>query len=764
MSDGFALWLTGLSGAGKSTIARGLAAALRARGRRAEVLDGDAVREHLSQGLGFSRADRDTNVRRIVFVADLLARNGVVPIVAAISPYREARDAARAQIGAFVEVYVRCALDTVVQRDVKGLYARAVRGEIAQFTGVSDPYEEPLVPEVVVDTDREAVDESVARILAGVEQLGYLAPAEDRAAGGRLAADEIASLARRFVDAAPQDVLRWALATFPRERLAIGTSFQADGIAILDMAWRIDPRVRAFTIDTGRLPPETYALIEEVRARYGIEVEVYWPEPGDVERLVRAHGPNLFYQSVPLRLACCEVRKVRPAQRVLRGLDAWITGLRRDQWRTRAAIEVVEADAEHGGIVKVNPLAHWTEAQVWDYVRAHDVPVHPLYALGYTSIGCAPCTRPVAAGEDARGALVVGDKYAQGVRDALHDRASRGAARPGGGVMSLRADDHGGAAVAERVMLGDGPGANAALGRRRLTHLDALEAEAVFILRETAAECARPVLLFSGGKDSAVLLRLAEKAFRPGRFPFPIMHIDTGHNFPEALAFRDRRVAELGERLIVRTVQDSIDRGRVVEERGPRASRNRLQTTTLLDTITELGFDAAIGGARRDEEKARAKERVFSFRDAFGQWDPRHQRPELWQLYNARVRPGEHVRVFPISNWTEMDVWQYVAREQMDLPSIYYAHERRVFERDGMLLAVGPYVPLLEGEAPFEATVRFRTVGDMTCTGAVRSTARTVPEVIAEVATAQVSERGATRADDRTSDSAMEDRKREGYF
>jgi sulfate adenylyltransferase subunit 2 len=295
-------------------------------------------------------------------------------------------------------------------------------------------------------------------------------------------------------------------------------------------------------------------------------------------------------------------------------------------------------------------------------------------------------------------------------------------------------------------------------------HLTALEAEAIFIMREAAAEFERPVLLFSGGKDSAVLLRIAEKAFRPSRFPCPIMHIDTGHNFPEALTFRDERVAELGERLIVRTVQASIDAGRVVEERGPRASRNRLQTVTLLDAIAEFGFDAAFGGGRRDEEKARAKERVFSFRDEFGQWDPKNQRPELWSLYNGRIRRGEHVRVFPLSNWTEMDVWQYIAREGMALPSIYFAHRRQVFERDRMLLADMGVVQRLPHETPFEAEVRFRTVGDMSCTGAVRSSATTLAEIIAEVAAARVSERGATRADDTFSAAAMEDRKREGYF
>ncbi len=299
---------------------------------------------------------------------------------------------------------------------------------------------------------------------------------------------------------------------------------------------------------------------------------------------------------------------------------------------------------------------------------------------------------------------------------------------------------------------------------RTLTHLDDLEAEAIHIFREVAAELERPVLLFSGGKDSIVLLRLAEKAFRPGKFPFPVMHIDTGHNFPEVLEFRDRRVRELDEHLIVASVQESIDKGRVVEETGPRASRNRLQTTTLLDAIEKHQFDAAIGGARRDEERARAKERIFSFRDDFGQWNPRVQRPELWNVYNARVRKGEHVRAFPISNWTELDVWQYVAREQLELPRIYFAHERQVFRRDGMLYACSDFVERMDGEEPFSASVRFRTVGDMTCTGGVVSDAVTIGEVVDEIAATRVTERGETRADDRFTEAAMEDRKRVGYF
>jgi sulfate adenylyltransferase subunit 2 len=299
---------------------------------------------------------------------------------------------------------------------------------------------------------------------------------------------------------------------------------------------------------------------------------------------------------------------------------------------------------------------------------------------------------------------------------------------------------------------------------RRVPHLRALEAEAIHVMREVAAEPGKPVLLFSGGKDSAVLLRLAEKAFWPAPFPFPVMHVDTGHNFPEVLEYRDRMVERLGARLIVASVQESIDRGRVAEESGPRASRNRLQTVTLLDALEEHGFKAAFGGARRDEERARAKERVFSFRDDFGQWDPKRQRPELWSLYNGNVRPGEHVRVFPLSNWTELDVWQYVATEQMELPLIYFAHRRPVFRRDGMLYAYSPFVELIDGEEPFEESVRFRTVGDMTCTGAVRSDAATLDEVVAEIAATRITERGETRADDRVTEAAMEDRKREGYF
>lgn len=297
-----------------------------------------------------------------------------------------------------------------------------------------------------------------------------------------------------------------------------------------------------------------------------------------------------------------------------------------------------------------------------------------------------------------------------------------------------------------------------------ITTLDVLEAEAVHVIRECAAECARPVLLFSGGKDSIVLAHVARKAFAPAGLPFPLMHVDTGHNFPEVIAYRDQFVADIDERLIVASVEDSIAAGRVQDETGPRASRNRLQTTTLLDAIAEHEFDACFGGARRDEERARAKERFFSHRDMFGQWDPRNQRPEPWSIYNTKLRKGEHFRVFPLSNWTEVDIWSYIEREGLTLPSIYFAHEREVFMRDGLFMAADEVVERLPGEEVFIETVRFRTVGDMTCTGALKSTASTVQDVLVETRASDVSERGASRADDRTSEAAMEDRKRGGYF
>ena len=423
-----------------------------------------------------------------------------------------------------------------------------------------------------------------------------------------------------------------------------------------------------FAIDTHYLFPETYELWREVEQRYNAKVEVFeGPSP---EELTATHGEKVWERKPDLYLA---VAKVEPLARALGGLDCWITGIRRDQSSTRANAPKLGWDAAHE-LWKANPLADWSDDDCWTYIRERGLPYNALHDRGYASVGDTHSTIP-GAGRDGRWAG--SDRTECGLHTTV-----------------IQAPVH-------------------------LSHLDELEAEAIHIMREVAAELERPVLLFSGGKDSIVLLRLAEKAFRPGKFPFPVMHVDTGHNFPEVIEFRDRRVDELGERLIVASVQESIDRGRVVEETGPRASRNQLQTTTLLDAIEQHGFDAAIGGARRDEERARAKERIFSFRDDFGQWNPRAQRPELWNLYNARVRKGEHVRVFPISNWTELDVWQYVARERLELPPIYFAHEREVFRRDGMLYAASEVVERMPDEEPFAATVRFRTVGDMSCTGGV---------------------------------------------
>ena len=506
---------------------------------------------------------------------------------------------------------------------------------------------------------------------------------------------------------------------------------------LLDMLFSVEPKARVFAIDTHYLFPETYELWREVERRYDTKIELF--EGPSADELTATHGEKLWERKPDLYLA---VAKVEPLVRALGDLDCWITGIRRDQSPTRADAPKLGWDAAHE-LWKANPLADWSDDDCWAYIRERGLPVqrvarprllvHRRHALD------APGRRP-------RGPL--GRQRPDRVRAArfpLRSRRSRHLRSLG----RLRRAYAAGLMQQELV---------------HLSHLDELEAEAVHIMRELAAELERPVLLFSGGKDSIVLLRLAEKAFRPGKFPFPVMHVDTGHNFPEVIEYRDRRVAELGETLLVASVQESIDKGRVVEETGPRASRNQLQTTTLLDAIEEHRFDAAIGGARRDEERARAKERIFSFRDDFGQWNPRAQRPELWNLYNARVRRGEHVRVFPISNWTELDVWQYVAREQLELPSIYFAHEREVFKRDGMLYAVSDVVERMEGEDPFSASVRFRTVGDMSCTGAVASDAKTLEQVVTEIAATRITERGETRADDRASEAAMEDRKRVGYF
>jgi sulfate adenylyltransferase subunit 2 len=528
-------------------------------------------------------------------------------------------------------------------------------------------------------------------------------------------------------------------------RTVLLCSFQKEESVLLDELLRLDQgtgrTVRIVTIDTGVLFEETMQTWKEFEERFGVSIEVF-----------DASSPGAPWSGPE---HCCSAAKVAALERALDGAEGWITGIRREQGPTRAGAELIERDAARG-LWKYNPLAYWTDKDIWRRIHERKLPYHPLHDQGYESIGCAPCTRP-GAGREGRWAGM--DKTECGLHEPLAV-ASAAIAEPARSDAQAAPEAHG----AEQASRAGSNGRARPASRPQLSHLRALESEAIHVMREVAAEFERPVMLFSGGKDSIVLLRLAEKAFRPGPFPFPLMHVDTGHNFPEVIEFRDRRVAELGERLVVASVQDSIDKGRVVEQTGPRASRNQLQTVTLLDAIAEHGFDAAFGGARRDEERARAKERIFSFRDDFGQWDPKRQRPELWNLYNGRIKRGENVRVFPISNWTELDVWEYIDSERLEVPSIYFAHQRPVFRRDGMLYAWREGAQLLDGEEVFEETVRYRTVGDMSCTGGVVSSARTLGEVVAEIAATRITERGETRADDRVSEAAMEDRKKAGYF
>ena len=603
-------------------------------------------------------------------------------------------------------------------------------------------------------------DRDAAEALAGLEDFaGVYAttsvtpqPWFRRRAPAAVAGADPAALDRRVAEAL--QVLRRVAARHAPAVFA--SSFGAEDMVAIDLIATHKLPIRIFTLDTGRLPEETHALIDRVRKHYGVPVDVYTPDAGLLQAFVGENGVNAFYDSVEMRKGCCAVRKTEPLQRALVAKGAWITGLRRSQSVTREAIAVEEHDdraraAQIQSAGRMEPrrrldLPPCARRSIQRAARSR-LSVHRLRALH---------TRHRTRRGRPRGPLVVGAARAQGMRAASATGSGRGrrrsAAGHGGGIVTAAALDQ--RAPAPAV---DGvPAADA-------DHLSWLESEAIHILREVAGQCRNPALLFSGGKDSLVLLRLAEKAFRPARFPFPLLHIDTGHNFPEVITCRDHRAAELGEQLIVRLVEDSIASGRVVLK-DSRESRNPHQSVTLLDAIAEFEFDACIGGARRDEEKARAKERIFSFRDAFGQWDPKNQRPELWSLYNARTHPGENVRVFPISNWTELDVWQYIARERLEVPSIYLAHTRPVVRRGTALVPVTELTPPRSGEVVEQVSVRFRTVGDITCTAPVASSAASLEAIIAETAATTITERGATRLDDQTNDASMELRKREGYF
>lgn len=564
--------------------------------------------------------------------------------------------------------------------------------------------------------------------------------------GRRRSAAELEAIALeasvRFADATADDVLAWAAEAFG-DSLAVACSMAGDTV-VPHLAARHRPGVDVLFLQTGYHFPETI----DVRDALPLSAEVTIVEVLPVQSVAEqdaTFGARLHDRDAS---QCCALRKMEPINRELASYEAWVTGLRREDSPLRADTPLVEWDSAHQ-MVKINPIAAWGFDDVLDYAGAHDVPVNLLLTQGYPSIGCAPCTRPVAPGEDPRAGRWAGLAKSE---CGLHVTDTHPEEEPlsldidltlAGGGISLTPDSS--------------PGPD-----RQLSHLRELEAEGIHIIREAVSELERPVLLFSGGKDSVVMLHLALKAFWPGPVPFPVLHVDTGHNFPEVIEYRDRVVAKHGLRLVVAAVQDYIDDGRLLERAD--GTRNPLQTQPLLDAIGDNRFDAVFGGGRRDEEKARAKERVVSLRDEFGQWDPRNQRPELWTLYNPRHRPGEHVRVFPLSNWTELDVWRYIEAEGIELPDLYYAHDREVFERDGMWLAVGEVSQPQGGEEVVTKRVRYRTVGDMSCTGAVVSDALSVADVIAEVAATRITERGATRADDRITEAAMEDRKKEGYF
>ena len=523
------------------------------------------------------------------------------------------------------------------------------------------------------------------------------------------------------------------------------TSLAAEDMVLTDAIVSRKAPIAIFTLDTGRLHAETLSMIEQTESHYQVSIERAEPLKNNIESYINQFGINGFYDSEQAKKACCNVRKIEPLNRMLDGADAWLTGQRKEQSVTREELAFKEQDTARD-IVKYNPLFDWTQDEIWSYLLTRNVPIHPLHAQGYASIGCEPCTRAIRESEDVRAGrwwwlqseskecgLHVSPAVVQET-DVIIEKA---AARP----------------KPTRAIKND--------------YLDWLEAESIYIIREVVGQCANPAMLFSGGKDSIVMFHLARKAFRFGtrdiKLPFPLVHIDTGHNYAEVIQFRDEIVARTGSKLIVGHVEDSIRKG-TVRLRKETDSRNAAQATTLLETIAEYGFDALMGGARRDEEKARAKERIFSFRDEFGQWDPKAQRPELWRLYNARIYPGEHMRVFPISNWTELDIWQYIAREGLELPRIYYTHTREVVRKNGLLVPVTSITPKGPHDKSEQLDVRFRTVGDISCTCPVASMAATPEEIIHETALSEITERGATRMDDQTSEASMERRKKEGYF
>ena len=523
------------------------------------------------------------------------------------------------------------------------------------------------------------------------------------------------------------DTLRQAAAQY-EGNLVFATSFGAEDQVLTHMISHLGLNIPLATLDTGRLFPETYELWARTEEIYGIRIIPYFPVAEEVENMILDKGVNLFRNSMEYRHECCNIRKLRPLERLLAGKKAWICGLRSTQSITRKGLHITEND-EANGIIKINPLANWSEEDVWNYIRAYGVPYNPLHDAGFPSIGCACCTRSVKRTEDVRDGRWWWEKK-EHRECGLHRK----------------------------------PKTYKMNSIYRLSQLKQLEAESIHIFRDAISQFENPVLLYSIGKDSSVLVHLAKKAFYPGRLPFKLLHIDSTFKFREMIEFRDRFVQENDLDLIVHSNQEGIAAGVNPFTYGSRKYTDIMKTQALIQALTAGKYDAVFGGARRDEEKSRAKERIFSFRDKFNQWDPKNQRPELWNIYNGRINPGESVRIFPLSNWTELDIWQYIRLEKIQVVDLYFSKPRPIVERDGsLIMADDNRLPLKPGETPQMRTVRFRTLGCYPLTGAIESTARTVEEIVAEMLETRLSERS-SRIIDHDGDASMEQKKREGYF
>jgi sulfate adenylyltransferase subunit 2 len=520
------------------------------------------------------------------------------------------------------------------------------------------------------------------------------------------------------------------------------TNFQAKDQVITHMIADEKLPIRIFSLDTGRVFQESYDVQQRTFEKYGLPITTYYPDSNEIAKFISINGPNSFYNSVQNRKECCRLRKIDPLKVGLKKAQILIIGNKLDLLQNINCNQLLEYDRSNQLYI-INPLFNWKFEKIMEYIKEHNIPYNSLHDKGFFNIGCAPCSSYSKPDEDIQSSMWWWEIE--------NEREAKKSEQKQEYIQSVRNESKFSDGFLNKEPI------------KILEHLDRLESESVYILREVASQFNNPILLFSGGKDSITILHLAIKAFSPIKIPFKLVHIDTGHNFPEALQFRDYLIKRYNLDLEIEYVQESIDKGKAVEEMGKFPSRNAIQTVSLLNAIDRLKADACIGGARRDEEKARAKERIFSVRDVYGSWDPRLQRPELWDLYNGRIHHGENVRVFPISNWTELDVWDYINRENIELPSLYFSHERDIIWRDGLIFPISEFIKIDHEDKIERRKVRFRTVGDMTCTAAVDSNADSVEDIIEEIKSSNTTERG-SRLDDKRSEAAMEERKRGGYF